>query len=103
MTNYPVTCQLYIEAEANSRYSDPSTKEIERAEAEGRPGTRVIGGDQGDLYFDSYVAHSNRTYLSGAVLRTSHDDLTNDEANCMADQILKEAFDAIGIECVEHS
>jgi len=92
--------ELSIPVEANERFANPSWAEVVRHEKRGGPGVRVIGGDQGDVYFDSFAVEDGKTILSGAVLRTSHEDLDDDEAFAMADDVVCEAFASIGVECV---
>ena len=92
--------ELSIPEEANERYADPTWAEVCRTEKHGRPGVRVIGGDQGDVYFDSFTVEDGFTVLNGAVLRTAHEDLDEEEAFAMADGIVAEAFASIGTECL---
>jgi hypothetical protein len=95
---YPITKPLVLPERANPRFADLTTKES-------RGGGRVVGGDRADLYFFGYECRGGSTHLTNPELVTGHDwsAWTAEELHALADQILKEAYASIGIECVEHS
>lgn len=90
---YTVTTPLTLPVRANPRFRDLSRHE---------EGGRIIGGDKGDLIFDGYDLDDTSTTLSGVKLRTDL-DLTEDEVNDIAKEILQFSYESIGIETVEHS
>lgn len=91
---YPITIELGIPAEANRRFENLSFSEVNKR------GYRVIGGDKGDLHHQGYTVENDRTILYKPVLSTTYDDLTEDEANEIAQEILDFAFNSLGVECV---
>lgn len=96
-----VTRELSIPVEANDRYAGLSLSEI-RSDR----GCRVIGGDKGDLWFDGYeVARGKTIIYKPCVYGFSHDfqEWDADEVDDLAEEILLEAFESVGVECVEHS
>lgn len=94
MNNYKIG-SLSFPWQANSRYSSLSSQELKR-------GYRVIGGDRGDIWFDGFGVDDSGTELAGVVLRTSL-ELTPEEQREIAVEIMEQAYDSIGAECVEHS
>jgi len=97
MPQYNVKEPLQIPARANERYADLSLTELQKR------GYRVIGGDRGDLRFEGFtVEDDGKTTLYRPVLHTSFEDLTDDEVQEIAEEVLAEAFDSIGAEAVEH-
>lgn len=96
MNRYSVNQELSLPEEANPRFSDLSHKESEA-------GGRIIGGDKGDLCFSGYSVENGKTILYDPELLTSFGDLTDDEVNDYANEILMESYQSIGIETVEHS
>lgn len=72
-----------------------STREAQR-------GYRVIGGDRGDVRFTGYDVDDAGTELAGVTLHSAL-DLTPDEALEVAMDIVAQAYQSIGTECVEHS
>ena len=79
---------------ASLRDRDLSSTELKR-------GYRVIGGDKGDVRFRGYDVDEAGTELVGVTL-LSHVAVTAN-AREIAEQVVSEAFDSIGVECVEHS
>ena len=85
---------------ANPKYQDLSFSELNRR------GCRVCGGDKGDVHFKGYVLdeENNRTILHNPELHCfSVDELTQDEANAIAQEVIDFSFEAIGFEAIEHS
>mgnify|MGYP005858458331 CR=1 FL=1 len=91
---------MELEGEANTRYADQTITEFTRQERQNNPRGRVIGGDQGDLWFDSFEVNDGKTTILDVELKTSHDDLTDDEAQNIATEILSNAFDSVGFEAI---
>jgi hypothetical protein len=89
--NYQVSLELDVDGEANPKRATLHPRETDY-------GGRVIGGDQGDLYFFGYTIHPGRTVLVDPYLATRHKDLTQDEVDDIAKSILMEAYESIGIE-----
>jgi hypothetical protein len=81
--------------QANKRYESLSYSELKR-------GYRLIGGDRGDLRFDGYGVDGEGTELVGVQLVSSL-VLTPEDAQEIAVEIVEQAFESIGAECVEHS
>ena len=101
MANYhPVEREMSIPNEANRRFEDPSSSELTRQERAGRYAPRVIGGDRGDVYFTSYSVEDGKTVLNDCTLFTGLDIENQEEIDDLADQIICEAYDAIGVDCV---
>jgi len=100
MKDYYINSELTLPEKANLRFSDPSTGELDRAEKRGGPGIREIGGDRGDVYFDSFSVSKDKTHLHGAVLRTSYEYFTDEEAAEIAQDIVNESYESIGVETV---
>ena len=97
-----ITQELSIPALANKKYQDLSLRELDRN------GWRVIGGDQGDLYFKGFTLdeENNKTILYNPHLATElacADELTEDEIYDIAMDILMASYASIGAETVEHS
>lgn len=90
-----ITADLSIPAEAHSRFSTLSTKEVEKG--------RVIGGDLSDLRFWGYSVENGVTTLASPELTRVDESWTQDDINSIARAILMESFASIGTECVEHS
>lgn len=86
----------------SNRTALPSTSDIRRAEANGWPAPRRIGGDAGDLFFSEawFDASSVILTLSNVSLRTTAPDLTPDEAFDAAYAIFDAAWDSVGPDCV---
>jgi hypothetical protein len=80
---------------ASKRHESLSYAELKR-------GFRVLGGDRGDLRFDGYGVDDSGTELSGVQLVSSL-ELTPEQAEEIAVEIVEQAYDSIGAECVEHS
>lgn len=104
MYRFVIYGELCLPGLARPRFAGPSLTEVRRAEARNAPGIRVIGGDKGDLFFEGYTldAESGRTILEQPVLRSSL-ELDGTEAREVAEEVLLEAFELIGLECVEHA
>lgn len=94
---YPVPC-LAVQGLANPRFADLSLGEVRK------DNHRIIGGDKGDLWFNGYTLEQdmNQTLLYQAILVTTL-ELDDDEVQDVAEAILQESFNSIGIETVEHS
>ena len=95
MKHYHITEQLTVEGLANSRYQDLDKKELNS-----KYGCRVIGGDKGDIHFYGYDLNHNETMLRDPFLFTSL-DLTDDDVNNIAKEILQECYNSIGLESVQ--
>jgi hypothetical protein len=93
MNRYAVN--LSLEVNANPRFANLNLREV-------RNGCRIIGGDKGDIHFQGYTTGDGRTELSSAELVTGL-ELTSEEAQEIAEQVLQFSFESIGIETVEHS
>lgn len=95
---YPLNDEISVPGLADRRYAILSITEVERC------GYRVIGGDLGDVYFEGFdLDHeNNRTVLYNPVLVTGL-ELTVDEATVVAQDVVSESFESIGLETVEHS
>lgn len=80
------------------RYSDLDFSEVSNR------GYRIIGGDKGDLWHEGYSVDDNNqiTYVHKPFLKTGL-DLTPEEADEIAREVLQEAFDSVGWECLYHS
>lgn len=91
--HYRVTAEISIPEEAPKKHADLSSNEVDR-------GYRVIGGDKGDLYHKGYTVENGRTILYTPVLVTTLEDLTHDEVNEIAQEILDFSYDSIGVESV---
>ena len=65
-------------------------------------GGRIIGGENGDLWFEGFTLNDGKTTLHKPSVNTTL-DLTQDEVDELAETILNFSYDAIGIETVEHS
>jgi hypothetical protein len=84
--------EIYLEDEAPERYENLSLTERDR-------GGRVIGGDKGDLWFEGYYVENGKTFLINPTLETTL-NLTDDNAQEVAMEVLSESYDSIGIEAV---
>lgn len=93
---YDITIELSLPEQANPRFSGLSRRERDR-------GGRVIGGDKGDLYFSGYYVEDDKTVLLDPELHTGYENLTEDEVNDYAQEVLNESYGSIGIETVTHS
>ena len=92
--------QVSISVPANPRCGQIGIHEKERYDG----WYRIIGGAEGDLLFDGYeVTDKGETILHDPAIVTCHDDLTDDDVQDLAIEILMFSFESIGIECVEHS
>lgn len=89
----------------NERYADASITEVTRKENRNSPGHRVIGGDHGDLWFDSFETnkHEDQVYLHNCTLVTHVKDFDPEEAEELMKDIFIESFRSIGWESIEHS
>lgn len=87
---------LSFDWQADPRYADLSLTE------QNRRGFRVVGGDRGDVRFNGYDVDDKGTHLCGVRLLSSL-DLTADEAREIATEVIEQAYESIGAECVEHS
>lgn len=96
MMNTYLIQDLTFPWKANPRHGDLTLAEQKRR------GYRVLGGNRGDLWFDGYVVDETGTELASARLRTSL-DLTPEEAHEIAVEVVEEAYESVGEECVEHS
>ena len=95
----PVKRQLSIPAVANARYADLSLKEQDKGD-----GWRVCPGEHGDLYFDGFWIEGGKTIIANPHLKYfGTDELAEEKAADIAEDILMTAFNSIGAECVEHS
>ena len=105
MMLYDVKRELSIAGLANNRYADISISESRRADRTEHGCPRVIGGDKGDLGFYGYDVHvgENKTVLYKPVLITCIGGLNEDEVFDIAEEILMNSFESVGIETVEHS
>lgn len=88
--------KLTLPEQAEPLYADLSLSEVRG------DGHRTIGGDKGDLWFDGYTLENGETVLYKPVLVTIH-ELSDDEVQDVAQEILQASYDSIGIETVEHS
>lgn len=95
MMKYPITAELSVPVKANKRYEDLSVVELTKR------GYRLIGGDKGDLRFEGYTVHEDRSVLHNPILVTGL-ALTQEDANQIASDILAESFNSIGAETIEH-
>ena len=91
---YRPTQPISLDGEANPRNADLTSSEVKR-------GYRTIGGDKGDLHFKGYTLEDGRTTLYQPWITTTLEDLTEDEVNEIAQEILDFSFDSIGFESVE--
>lgn len=91
-SRYSINHELSLPAEANPRYRDLAMREE----------IRTIGGDKGDLEFQGYTIEDGKTILYLPVLVTTL-ELNEDEAYEIAQTVLLESFESIGVETVEHS
>lgn len=101
-TIHELEAELSVEGEANPRFGDLSTREVDKHHGWGR----VIGGDQGDVLFNGYDVEDGRTVLrSPAVLTWLRDEITDEwseeEWTTFGQEIVDFAYDSIGLECVE--
>lgn len=87
--------ELSLPALANPKYRDLTAKEFDNC-------GRIIGGDKGDVHFKGYTLEDGKTILDAPILLTTL-DLNPDEAQNIAEIVLQESFESIGVECVEHS
>lgn len=88
---YHPTVDIFVNGRANPRAADLDFNEE----------CRFIGGDKGDLYFDGYEIEDNRTVLYKPRIMTTYDDLTQNEVNEIAQEILDFSFASIGFEAIE--
>lgn len=91
---YKINVELSLPVLANPRFASLSIKEE----------CRIIGGDKGDLRFYGYTLDrdNDKTILDNPELITSL-DLTEDEANDIAVEVLMFSYASIGAETVEHN
>jgi len=92
---YKTTRPLTVPGLASRRHEDLTRREYMR-------GYRVLGGDRGDLHFQGYTLQpeNNQTVLDSPVL-LSYDDMTPDEVNDIAEEVLAQAFESIGFDAVQ--
>jgi len=97
---------LSVPGEANTRFGSLSAQECDRADKNGQPAPRMVGGDQGDVGHHGYHVEEGRTYLDGAILFTSI-DMSEDgkpphelDIVAIAQEIVDFAFDSIGLDVV---
>ena len=88
--------KLSLPEYAEPMFADLSLSEVRKSDH------RTIGGDKGDLWFNGYTLENGETVLYEPVL-VSILDLNDDEVQDIAEAILQESFNSIGIETVEHS
>ena len=67
--------ELSIDGEANPRFGELSSSEKPKKNGH----YRVVGGDQGDVYFDGYEVINGKTVLINPELYSGHEDLTEDD------------------------
>lgn len=93
---YRVTAELSIPVLANPRHKDLSLTEVKN-------GYRTIGGDKGDIMFNGFTLdeENNKTILDDPILSTTIEDLTEDEVNNIAVEIVQFSFESLGAESVE--
>lgn len=91
---------IIIDQAADPRQASPSSSELTRMEREGRDYARVIGGDRGDVLFDGFECDGDRTILDSFTLRTTLQDLTEDEMDEIAAEIVNDAVASVGIEAL---
>jgi hypothetical protein len=84
---------ITVQWSADNRHGDLSRRESAK-------GYRALGGDHGDLWFDGFHSDDMATVIYGAVLVTTLQGLTKDDATFEAENILAEAYDSIGAECI---
>lgn len=89
MNTYKVALEL--DGEADARYEENDFSHVGQK--------RVIGGDRGDIYFDGFDVEAGKTVLYKPELRTSL-ELTQEEAQDIAIEVLHFAYEAIGFECL---
>lgn len=94
---FDVEQEISLPEEANCRYEDLNMREIDSAHE-----CRVIGGDKGDLHFFGFIVADGKTVLDSPVLFSGYNDLTDEEAFNIAEEILWASYESIGIETVEH-
>lgn len=94
MKYYP-TKPIFLNGLADPKCANLSFSEVSRR------GYRTIGGDKGDLHFRGYTLEENRTVLYQPWITTMLEDLTEDEVNQIAQEILDFSFESIGFETVE--
>ena len=95
---YPIAEEISLPGLANRRYAILSITEMDRR------GYRVIGGDLGDVRFEGFDLddENGRTVLYNPVLSTTL-ELSLEEATAVAQNVVMESFESIGLETVEHS
>lgn len=96
MKIYRIEHELAIPAEANPRFGIPGIHELDRYSG----WNRCTGGDKGDLLFDGYDMIDGRTVLLNPAFRTVFDDLTDQEVFDLACEVLRQAFESVGTDCV---
>ena len=95
---YKINKILSLPGLADKKYKDLSNYELKRR------GFRVIGGDLGDLQFSGYTLdkENNRTILNDPYLVTSC-EFSEERQYEVAQDILMNSFESIGLETLEHS
>lgn len=95
---YPLSEDISLPGLANRRFAILSMSEVNRS------GCRRIGGDLGDVEFEGFDLdeENNRTVLYNPVLVTTL-ELTLEEANVVAQDVVNFSFESVGLETVEHS
>ena len=96
---YYIETPLTVKGEAPEKHSELTLSEVRWQERNRNPGGRIIGGDKADLYFDGYTVKDGYTELYNPVLWTGL-QLTDEEVHDIAADIVGQAFESIGFECL---
>jgi len=93
---YKITQELFVEGEADERWADAPAFAKERDFSHGY--YHWIGGDKGDVLFQSFEVRDGKTYLLDVGFSSGYNDMTDDEVYDAAIEVIGCAFESIGIE-----